>query len=76
MKRRNMELTDTEIYAVIKYTDEAGALYSKLDKSHRESPTKYNNSCQWKKFFWHLCCAIYKINTIFHRNNKAFKKIY
>ena len=75
MKKRNMELTDTEIYAVMKYTDDTGQLYSKLRKSHRKA-TKYTNSCQWKKFFYHLCCAIYKINTIFHRDNRGFKKLY
>eukprot|EP01083_Nonionella_stella_P057116 150073_1 len=72
MKRRNMALTHTEIYAVMLYCSENG-LCSTLRKSQRER-NKFNVSCEWKSFFYHLCCAVYKIREIFHYKNAQFER--
>eukprot|EP01084_Bolivina_argentea_P278801 476461_1 len=71
MKQRNMALTDMEIYAVLIYCDENGYC-SGMRESQREQ-NKYNISCEWKTFFYHLCCAVYKIREIFHVKNIQFK---
>ena len=43
-----------------------------MRKSHRE---KEANSCEWKQFFYHLCCGVDKMYNVFHRDNLNQPKI-
>eukprot|EP01084_Bolivina_argentea_P131417 231968_1 len=70
MEQRNCKLNDLEILSVLFYCDEDTYCYY-MRRSHRDSEV---NSCEWKNFYYHLCCAIDKMYYVFHCKNKSWLK--
>eukprot|EP01084_Bolivina_argentea_P213929 363245_1 len=72
MQSKNMPLSNQEILAIIIFCE-----YEIFCREMRESQREEKlNSCQWKKLFHHLCCALYKIYLILHNENEVFYEEY
>eukprot|EP01084_Bolivina_argentea_P045767 84223_1 len=72
MRQNNLELSQLELLSVILYCD-YNVFASKMRESQR---VEKMNSCEWRKLFYYLHCAITKMHKVFCYQNKDFRREY